>query len=273
MNLVCIFATRSVIKLTSSNNETLFSPVSRTFPSQASIHMVRHYLWLYRWPLFMCLPFIFRKLTRSLCSLKNNFAKRLASEPDSRRFRFDKCSLTVLNLIPAPSPLKFIGNRKFAMGQFAGLSFISSHPTFDPSTLSHKPPRSYDFMSTQKFTFSVWPSLQISWTVCMIHFCFGWTFSMWKHLPTVSSLWHSMRVLYLPYFQAFAFVPPCGAFFFNVLIPPCSRIKTVSSCFASSCAAWNFGGWKKIESSSSFFVTFCAVRLKWNIPTFWTTGN
>lgn len=96
------------------------------------------------------------------------------SKPDSF------VSINVLNPIPAPSPLKFIGNRKFAMGQFAVLSFICSHPTSDASTLSHKPPRSYDFMSTQKFTFSVWPSLQILWTVCMIHFCFGWTFSMWK---------------------------------------------------------------------------------------------
>lgn len=82
----------------------------------------------------------------------------------------DEFSLSPLNLIPAPSSLKFSGNRKYAKGQFQCYlsSFLIWHSIWVHLATNH---HSYDFMLTQKFTSSVWPSLQVSWTVCMILFC------------------------------------------------------------------------------------------------------
>lgn len=159
------------------------------------------------------------------------------------------------------------------------LPFISSHLTFETSTLSRKPPHSYDFMLTQKFTSSVWPSVQISWTVCMILsvlFCFGWTFSCGK---TSSYCIHSLTFhscdlgLFAVFPRIFSFFTLLGGFFFYVLILPYSRIK-VDPLVSPHLVPHGILVVEKKNLIIIFLIfMFCAIRLKLNIPTFYTTGN
>lgn len=132
----------------------------------------------------------------------------------------DKFSLTLLNLIPSPSPLKFNGNRKYSKGQFqCYLSFLLIwHSKRVHLAANHHTHmilcwhRNSHHQSDLQFRFLgqfAWYFLFCSVLVEPFH--------VEKHLPTVSTLWHSIHVIwvYLLYFQEFSlFLPSWGAFFF-----------------------------------------------------------
>lgn len=132
----------------------------------------------------------------------------------------DEFSLSPLNLIPAPSPLKFSGNRKYAKGQFQCYlsSFLIWHSIQVHLATNHHTHtiscwhRNSHHQSDLRFRFRG----QFAWYFSVLFLFWLNLFHVEKHLPTVSALWHSIHVIlvYLLYFPAqFFFFPPFwGAF-------------------------------------------------------------
>lgn len=136
-------------------------------------------------------------------------------------------------------------------------------------------------MLTQKFTSSVWPSVQISWTVCMILsvlFCSVLVEPF--HVEKTSSYcihsltFHSCDLgLFAVFPRIFSFFTLLGAFSLmsSSFHFPGLKLILLFRLILCRMEFW----WLKKKTLIIIFLIFmfCVIRLKLNIPTFYTTGN
>ncbi len=96
-----------------------------------------------------------------------------------------------------------------------------------------------------------------------------------KHLPAVSTLWHSIHVIwvYLLHFQEFYLFNLWGVFSLMSSSFHFPGLKFIL-LFRLILCRMEFWWLKKTNLIIIFLIfMFCAIRLKLNIPTFYTTGN